>query len=28
MRIETRGMMQQMGAASVKDLVPGMVRRA
>lgn len=28
MRIETRGMMQQMGAPTVKDLVPAMVRRA
>jgi len=28
MRIETRGMLQQMGAATVKDLVPAMVRRA
>ena len=27
MRIETRGMLQQMGAPSVKDLVPAMVRR-
>src|SRR5258706_4553151 len=27
MRIETRGMMQQMGAASIKDLMPEMVRR-
>ena len=28
MRIETSGMLQQMGAATVKDLVPAMVRRA
>ena len=28
MRIETRRMMQQMGAATVKDLVPVMVKRA
>jgi isopentenyl diphosphate isomerase/L-lactate dehydrogenase-like FMN-dependent dehydrogenase len=28
MRIETQGMLQQMGAATVKDLVPAMVRRA
>ena len=27
MRIETRGMLQQMGAATIKDLVPAMVRR-
>jgi isopentenyl diphosphate isomerase/L-lactate dehydrogenase-like FMN-dependent dehydrogenase len=27
MRIETRAMMQQMGAAAVKDLVPAMIRR-
>jgi hypothetical protein len=28
LRIETRAMMQQIGAPSVKHLVPAMVRRA
>src|SRR5262249_14830230 len=28
LRIETRGMMQQVGAPSIKHLVPAMVRRA
>jgi (S)-2-hydroxy-acid oxidase len=28
LRAETRGMMQQMGAPTIKHLVPSMVRRA
>jgi hypothetical protein len=27
MRVETQAMMQQMGAPSIKDLKPAMVRR-